>query len=165
MQTITRHGGGSHYVRPDRVYRTGVLTSTMGYDPGQDVQNVAASFTAYPMDLQVPSASMQSRSGAMSGLRGLGRALGANNVGLLQRMKLRYDAWRARRQMQGLYGLGNTGARQTGVAYPQVGMSIQPPIFDRSDMANILMQSSPDPGIAAAQAGYSWDYWINQRWK
>jgi hypothetical protein len=31
-------------------------------------------------------------------------------------------------------------------------------------MANILMQSMIDPGMAAAQAGYSWNHWINKRW-
>jgi hypothetical protein len=173
MQVTTRHGGGSHFVRPDRVYRTSVLESTMGYDPGQDVQNVAAAFTAYPMDLQTPAPT----GNGMSGLAGLGAAFGANNMGFMQRMKLRYDAWKARRaraiQMQGtgtrfnqgMYGLGNGDARRAGgVAYPQVGLSIEPANVGRQDMANILMQSGMQPGIAAAQAGFSWDYWINQRW-
>jgi hypothetical protein len=157
MQTITRHGGGSHYVRPDRVYRTGVLTSTMGYDPNQDAQNVAASFTQYPIDLQVPSG------GALSGLRGLGRALGANNLGLFQRLKLRWAAWKASRGMSGLYGLGGD-ARNTGVAYPQIGMSLSPLPFTMSDVANTLMASGMPQGQAAAQVGYSADRWANQRW-
>lgn len=158
MQTTTRHGGGSHFVRPDRVYRTGVIASTMGYDPSYDVQQVAASFTQYPMDLAMPSG------GAMAGLRGFGRVLGANNIGLLQRMKLRYHAWKARRQMQGyLRGLGGD-ARMTGVAYPQVGFSIMPPPYGRQDFANILIAGGIDPGAAAAKAGYSWDRFVNMRW-
>lgn len=163
MQTITRHGGGSHYVRPDRVYRTGVLTSTMGYDPNSDVQDVAASFTAYPMDLPTP-ASM-----SFGGLGGFGA-----KMGLLQRTKLRFDAWRARKQAQrmgmrgynyrdGMYGLGGD-ARQTGVAYPQIGRSIAPEQVGKHDMAMVLMNGGIPDGLAIAQAGYSWDYWINQRW-
>jgi hypothetical protein len=145
----------------------------MGYDPGADVQNVAAAFTAYPMDMQAPAPT----GNGMSGLAGLGRVLGANNMGLMQRMKLRYDAWKARRAragmqgwhfyegMHGLRGLGSDGdARITGVAYPQVGLSIEPANVGRQDMANILMQSMIDPGMAAAQAGYSWNHWITKRW-
>ena len=45
---ITRHGAGSHYVRPDRVYRTGVLQSMYGYSPQQDVMAVAQAFTTGP---------------------------------------------------------------------------------------------------------------------
>jgi hypothetical protein len=182
MQTITRHGGGSHYVRPDRIYRTGVIQSAMGYDPGQDVQDVAASFVAYPMDLQAPA----NGDGGMSGLRGFG--FGASNLSLLQRMKLRYDAWKARRALKlqaqqvagfhftqgmsglrglghyGMYGLGDGDARQTGVAYPQVGMSLAPPEVNRRDMAQILMSGNMAPGLAVAQAGKSWNRWVNMRW-
>jgi hypothetical protein len=163
MQTITRHGGGSHYVRPDRVYRTGVLTSTMGYDPNSDVQDVAATFTAYPMDLPTPD------SMGFGGLRGLGA------LGPFQQLKLRFNAWRARKKAQqmrgynfreGMSGLrGPDGdARMTGVAYPQIGRSIAPEQVGKHDMAMVLMNGGIPNGLAVAQAGYSWDYWINQRW-
>jgi hypothetical protein len=164
MQTITRHGGGSHFVRPDRVYRTGVLTSTMGYEPHQDVEAVAAAFTQYPMDLQAPAPS-----GAMSGL---GRAvLGTTNLGLIKRLQLRWAGYKARRQMYGLRGLHGLGrgqgdARLTNVGYPMVGLSIQPAtgVFSKEDMANNLMQSNMPAGYAASQAGYSWNHWVTQRW-
>lgn len=42
---MTRHGGASHYMRPDRVYRTSVLSPIAGYSPGVDVQAVAMGFT------------------------------------------------------------------------------------------------------------------------
>lgn len=161
MQTITRHGGGSHYVRPDRVYRTGVLTSTMAYDPTSDVQDVAAAFTQYPIDMQVPM------SAGVSGLRGFG----ANNIGLLQKLKLRYQAWKARRRgMMGPgwnYGAGMGGLghpHMMGVAYPQMGQQIEPMQVNRAAMAQILMNGGVDAAAAAAQAGYSWDRWINARW-
>ncbi len=183
MQTITRHGGGSHFVRPDRVYRTGVLTSTMGYDPGADVQDVMASFTAYPMDLQAP------------GLSGLG--FGATNLPWLTRMRLRYEAWKARRaarlraqgrgtamrpepslppgQMagfgyafqEGFRGLGlarDMDARDRGVAYPQIGMQIAPAQVGKHEMAMELIHGGVQHGFARAQAGKSWNYWWNQRW-
>jgi hypothetical protein len=177
MQTITRHGGGSHYVRPDRVYRTGVITSTMGYDPNSDVQDVAAAMTAYPMDLPTP-ASM-----SFGGLGGFG-AFGAS-MGFLQRAKLRFEAWKARKRAQqymtaasrlgmrgwnyrdGMSGLGNGqdgDARNTGVAYPQIGRSIAPEQVGKHDMALVLMNGGIQDGLAIAQAGFSWDYWINQRW-
>lgn len=66
MATILRHGGEAHVVRPDRVYRTGVLTSIVGYQPQADVQAVAASFTLGP-----PSGT------TLSGLRGPTTRLGA----------------------------------------------------------------------------------------
>jgi hypothetical protein len=73
MQVVERHGGSNHYVRPDGVYRTSVLQPIQGYQPNQDVQAVAASFTERPMSIP---------------LSGLGGFLGAApTVGLLQRAK------------------------------------------------------------------------------
>ncbi len=48
MATVFRHGGEAHVVRPDRVYRTSVLTPMVGYDPTADVQSVAMAFTQGP---------------------------------------------------------------------------------------------------------------------
>jgi hypothetical protein len=45
---VPRHGGGSHFMRPDRVMRTSVLSPMVGYNPGQDVQMVANAFTTGP---------------------------------------------------------------------------------------------------------------------
>lgn len=45
MAQMIRHGGASHYMRPDRVYRTSVLSPIAGYSPGADVQAVAMGFT------------------------------------------------------------------------------------------------------------------------
>lgn len=46
MTTMIRHGGGSHFMRPDGVFRTSVLQPMAGYSPGADVQSVAMAFTA-----------------------------------------------------------------------------------------------------------------------
>lgn len=64
MALITRHGGGSHYVRPDAVYRTSVLQSIVGYQPQADVQAVAAAFTLGPTGAMTVT--------GLSGLRGAG---------------------------------------------------------------------------------------------
>jgi hypothetical protein len=161
MQTITRHGGGSHYVRPDRVYRTGVLTSTMNYDPNQDVEDVAAAFTQYPIDMSVPPS---------VGMSGLGAAFGANNMGLLQKWWLRFKAWRARKGMAGAgynfhEGFGGLGdAHMIGVAYPQIGLQIEPVQVNKAAMASLLMSGGMEQGYARAHAGQSWNQFWNMRW-
>jgi len=76
MALVIRHGGESHNVRPDRVYRTGVLQSISGYQPSVDVQSVAMAFTQGP-----------------AGLAGFGA--GAN---WFERLKLRFMTARAARQ-------------------------------------------------------------------
>lgn len=48
---IIRHGSAAHVVRPDRVYRTGVLSPMFGFQPGVDVQATARAFTARPSGL------------------------------------------------------------------------------------------------------------------
>lgn len=60
MALVIRHGGESHTMRPDRVYRTSVLAPMMNYSPQADVQAVAQAFTQGP-----PLATM------LQGLRGL----------------------------------------------------------------------------------------------
>jgi hypothetical protein len=160
MQVIERHGGGSHFVRPDRVYRTGVLTSTMGYDPGADVQSVAASFTQYPMDLALPS--------GLSGLRGLGmlRGLGA-----------RFAAWKARRkaeQSQGVsmghVGMGHGQGRvydpryMPGGNYPQVGVHYSPQEIAKDQMVASLISGGLPRAFARAQVSASLHNWRERWW-
>jgi len=45
---VEQHADSSHYLRPDRVYRTGVLSPMTGFRPGEAVQTVAADFTLGP---------------------------------------------------------------------------------------------------------------------
>jgi|WetSurMetagenome_2_1015567.scaffolds.fasta_scaffold166801_2 hypothetical protein len=174
MQIIERHGGGSHFVRPDRVYRTGVLTSSMGFDPGADVQSVAASFTQYPMDLQP------------TGLSGLGRlqllglaGLGAN-VGLIDKLRLRFSAWRAKRRAQSFMmgpaspaqaavfeAMGRGGAiePQWGAAYPQVGEEIAPQMIAKEQMVAHLIRGGGLPAaFATAQEATSYRKWTSNWW-
>jgi hypothetical protein len=92
MADIIRHGGGSHFMRPDRVIRTGVLSPMMGYQPQSDVESVAMMFTQGP------------RRGMM--------LQGPDDLGPLQRFGLRIKAWwaekRAKRFMA-INGLGMPG--------------------------------------------------------
>lgn len=84
MVAVIRHGGGLHVVRPDRVTRTGVIPSMVGYNPSVDVMNVTNAFTQIPMSPQ------------MSGL-GYPHLMDASvqNLGWFQRMWLRFQAWRS----------------------------------------------------------------------
>jgi hypothetical protein len=80
MTTVFRHGGEAHVVRPDRVYRTSVLSPIVGYNPTADVQAVARAFTQGP-----PSGTVLSGLGATA------------NFGPLRRLGLRIKAaWAAR---------------------------------------------------------------------
>lgn len=139
MQTITRHGGGSHYVRPDRVYRTGVLTSVMGYQPGPDAQAVAASFTQYPMDLRTPSAD------GLSGPR---------FSSFMASMKSRWQIFKAKTKAKmGMNGLGQLrdftpDAQLPGMTYMQVGRQISPQAFGPSEMTSFLQQNGMTPSVA-----------------
>ncbi len=45
---MTRHGESVHFVRPDRVVRTGVLTPIVGYQPQRDVISVTQEFATGP---------------------------------------------------------------------------------------------------------------------
>jgi hypothetical protein len=117
---IARHGGESHYVRPDRVYRTGVLTPIIGFQPQQDVMAVAAAFTQGPYYFQQGAPVSSDMSTASPGVAGprvtlLGGSFGAvQNLGLLQKLWLRFQAWKSRKNAQkvlattgvnGLFGL------------------------------------------------------------
>lgn len=45
---MARHGAFQHYIRPDAVYRTGVIQPAAYYNPVEDAQAVAAEFVAAP---------------------------------------------------------------------------------------------------------------------
>ncbi len=144
MQSITRHGGGSHFVRPDRVYRTGVLTSSMGYDPTADVQSVAASFTQFPMDLQAPG---------LSGLAGFGP---------IDKLRIKFAAWKAqwRAKRQAMHGLGAVPS----VAYARVGAEIAPHEVSKEQMLQHLMSGGMPENYARAQAATSWHGYTAPWW-
>jgi len=169
MQIIERHGGGSHWVRPDRVYRTGVLVSTSGFQPNQDVQAVAASFT---------------EGGPNLGLRGLAGAFGAaGNLNFLQRLKLRVDnavatakaklavkrAMPAQAQAvahapvpQGR-AVGNPFTH--GMAYAQIGAQVAPQMISQVQLLAALNAGHLPGPVAQAQVATSLQHWDNLRWR
>lgn len=143
MADVTiRHGDGSHFMRPDRVYRTSVLSPMMGYQPQADVQNVAMMFT------QGPARGMM--------LDGLGAMPGP-----IQRWLARVQAWIAERKAkklmqtqlppgrmppQTMAGLGMPGPA------PAMAQQISPHLATQMSGMLQIMQSRYGQGYPAAQA-------------
>lgn len=185
---ITRHSGSSHVVRPDQVYRTSVLQPIVGYQPQQDVMAVAQDFT------QGPYAFQQGAAGSMiaSGVSGLGAAgprvtllgppiqfLGQrggvslfgfgdiSNLGWLQKVWLKFKAWRASSKANavlnasslpgaGMSGLGSLvpfGPRQWA------GQQVMPMPSDRMQML-VMMAQKNQPSVMAANNTAA----VMQRW-
>jgi hypothetical protein len=70
MHQISLLGGlGNHVLRPDRVYKTGVLSPMVGFRPGEAVMATADAFT------KGPYTGMQLS--GLRGLRGLAESIGA----------------------------------------------------------------------------------------
>jgi hypothetical protein len=105
---MARHGGEVHFVRPDRVYKTSVLSPIVGYNPGVDVQAVAQAFTS--RGYNVPTA-------------GMSLGLAAPPLNVFQRLKVRIQAAgaerRARRMMKKLAKLGVQPAPVSGLHGPE----------------------------------------------
>lgn len=78
-----KHGIEQHLVRPDRVYATGVLTPIVGYQPGEDAQQVAARFVAGGQGL----AGLR-RARFFRGTRGMGLAGPMSTIAMWLRQKL-----------------------------------------------------------------------------
>lgn len=87
-----------HVMRPDRVYRTGVLAPMVGYQPSYDVQANAQAFTQGP-----PLGTM------LQGLRGFGP---------FARLRLRAKAWIASKRANAFVAAGTAGLYGPGA--PQV---------------------------------------------
>jgi hypothetical protein len=163
MQMIDqRHGEAAHYVRPDRVYRTGVIVSTSGYQPNQDVQMVTAAFTEGSPNL---------------GLQGLFGALGAQgNLGFFKKLGLRLKAMYAPRAraaapiafmppaMAAAQNAEITNRFKYGMAYAQIGAQLTPRAMSKLDMLAQLNRGSVPTAVANAQVATSMERWDNMRW-
>ncbi len=79
MSTFVRHGAGSHFMRPDRVYRTGVIAPVTGFNPAEDVMSVAGEFTKGPY-------AFRQLDGSITLMGGLG---------FWDKIKLKIATWRA----------------------------------------------------------------------
>lgn len=146
---IARHGDASHYVRPDRVYRTGVLESIVGYQPQQDVMDVAAAFTQGPMLFQQGSPTI-GVAGPRVQLGGPIQFLGVSNLGIFQKMWLRFQTWRANKKaaafqtagMHGLFGLTPYGPKAWA------GQQVMPEAASRVAMLIAMQEKDQPPMIA-----------------
>ncbi len=141
---FARHGDASHYMRPDRVYRTGVLAPITGFSPQQDVMGVAAEFT------QGPYAFMQGDNPGLGGapIQFLGFNAPVSNLGLLQRAWLKFTAWRTRMKAA-KFGFHGPSIDPFG---PQdwAGGRVVPGANQRIEML-IAMQAKNQPQIFAAR--------------
>jgi hypothetical protein len=184
---MVRHGGESHVVRPDRVYRTGVLTPIIGFQPQADVMANAAAFTLGPYAFQ------QGDAGTMvgSGMSGLGAAgprvtllgpsvqllgkppitfLGAfgdiSNLGLIQRLWLRAKAWGARRKaMKVLTAAGVNGLGGLTPYGPNAwaAQQLMPGVSERLAMLVAMQQKDQPPIIGANNSAVIMNRWNNMR--
>ena len=165
MQTATRHGDGAHYVRPDRVYRTGVLASVMGYQPDQDVQDVAASFTAYPMDLRLGLSGLGAGQGFLQSLGARIKAFFQGAPRALPVMAL--PPAPAQQTMAsvatGLFTPDPTAAAG-GMAYAQIGEQVVPFAFGQNALVANLVSGGLPERLAASQGAVSWHRWNSLRW-
>lgn len=120
-------------MRPDRVYRTSVLSPIAGYAPGRDVQAVAAAFTS-PF--------------APNGLQGLGFTFGSGPIAQWWAgVKAR---WSARFAATGVHGLAGG---PPGPAY-QNAQQIAPQMAAQVQMLQSLAYTSGGgPRAAVMDAG------------
>lgn len=157
MLQMTRHGDPDHFVRPDRITRTGVIQSMQNYDPDQDVQSVAAAFTNYPMSLQTPAP-----------LSGLGRALAAStNLNFMQRALYKFRAWKANRNGAGAFIATGNAASQSmqglGSAFMQAA-DVSPEMSSKLSSLVAMMVASAPNDIQAQAIANTMERWNNLRW-
>lgn len=128
MANVIRHGGEAHTVRPDRVYRTSVLSPIMGYQPGVDVRNVLSSFALGPA--------------------GMTQLSGPGLLGPIQRLGLRIKAaWAARKARKFMFaGLGAPGP------LPMQASQIAPQMQAQMSMLDHLMRFQNTGSVRGAVA-------------
>jgi hypothetical protein len=144
MTTVVRHGGEAHNMRPDRVMRTSVIAPFVGYNPGVDVMNVAASFTMPP-----------------AGLAGYGFGDG---LGPFQKLRLRMKSWWNQKRAQafmnthgvsGFHGYGGLGTPSPGPA-PTMISTVAPQMQSQMAMLFALTQSNDPRSMQGAVADGAW---------
>ncbi len=96
MTTFARHGGGSHFVRPDFTYITSVRQPIGGYDPRQDVMAVTGEFTLGPQSFQ-QGAGLSGPPITFLGPSGRPPVSFFGPSSWWQRTKMRFQMWKARR--------------------------------------------------------------------
>lgn len=161
MQVVEKHGGGMHFVRPDRVYRTGVLSPWFTFSPGQDVQAVASEFTQRSMNLGAP------RSGLLDRMRSGLSSLRARVMGKAAPMPSVATAPQSQAQDGPFADRGQAfmpHPAQRGMAYAQVGMQVAPHMIGQVQLMAKLTAGSLPRQVADAQVATSMERWHNLRW-
>lgn len=170
-----RHGEASHYVRPDRVYRTGVVVPAQGYYPQADAMRVAEAFTAGPYwfhqgAMSQPMPSTAPYVAANPGVSGYGlRGYGLRAPGPFKRAWLRIKAASAARKANQLINVAQ-GMRGLGFAGPDPGGAIMvgsQAVPANSGRVQVLMQmalSQMPPMVGHATGAAVMNQWENLRW-
>lgn len=130
---MAKHGIEQHFVRPDRVYATGVLTPTVGYQPVADAQQVAARFVSGGQGLAGPQLQLLGpRMRRFNPFRGVGLAgarldgIIAWLRGLFANLTIKIKGWRIRRELT--VGPGTTTEKKAdGSTVTSVDTSPRPP--------------------------------------
>lgn len=180
MQTIDKHGAGSHVMRPDRVYATGVLSPMAGFAPGQDVQSVVSEFTRRAANLGAAGQlnffdRMKLRFAAFMAKKKAQDAAKANtasakaNVQAIQASANAIAHASAQGQAHG-QAFGNRGVgvfphpTSAGMAYAQVGTQVAPHMIGQVQMLARLTQGTMPRAVAEAQVATTLERWHNLRW-
>lgn len=161
MAMFMRHGDAGHFVRPDRVYRTGVVPPMTGYYPQADAQAVAEQFTAGPYWFH---------QGAMNAApaAGVSGYFGGSSPGPIQRFFLRAKARRSAKQAAKMIAVarGVNGLRGPTPYGPAImlGPMVVPAASARMQ---VLVQGAtahmPD-AIGTAAGASVMNAWDNLRW-
>lgn len=172
---MPKHGIEQHFVRPDRVYATGVWTPVAGFQPAEDAMQVAARFVAGGQGrttLAGPQAEVQ-----LLGWRSLRAAstLRERLDTFLANMRARFDAWRIRRELKMLPAPAQVtvdtsprpsapypGAIPTQGAWapaPQSPTSAAALLPRKSDSAPLLPAQAAAAQLAPGPAAFPATYW------
>ena len=148
---MPQHGIEQHFVRPDRVYATGVWTPIVGYQPAEAANQIAQRFVAGGQGLGM------FRGGLGSSVRLLGRSIVMRGPGAtfwswfrtqlanvrvrLQVMSVNRDLWKAR----------VTGALPPGLAKKEAVVDTSPRTV--SSTGQIPLLTTPEGAAGLIQAG------------
>jgi hypothetical protein len=144
-----RHGEAAHYVRPDRVYRTGVVVATSGFQPNQDVQAIAQAFTDRPLSLPL--------SGPGGGWWERTKEKMRSMFGPRPQMMAPMAPMAPQVPMQANF-------TRYGAAYAQVGQQVAPAAYSKQVLLAHLMQGGIPGGVPAPVAEAQIDTTMNKFW-
>lgn len=164
MTMIMRHGDARHYVRPDRVYRTGVVAPMTGYYPQADVMAVAQAFTSGPYWFHQGAMNVQQAAAAAPTAPGVSGHFGTA-PGPLKRLALKFKAARAAKQAQKMIAVarGMNGITPYGPAI-MLGPMVVPAASARMQMLVQGANANLPDQIGTATGAAIMNAWDSLRW-